>query len=64
MLLILDPDTPGAFIVSIDCRIASSSATQDDILAVVESTQAAQSTRSDTVNAERLMIYRTSNQSI
>lgn len=32
MLLILDPETPGAFIMSIDCRIASSSATQDDIL--------------------------------
>lgn len=43
MLLILDPDTPGAFITSIDCRIASSSATHDDILAVIESTKAANS---------------------
>ena len=43
MLLIFDADTPGAFIISIDCRIASSSATQDDMTGVVESTQAAKS---------------------
>lgn len=45
MLLILDADTPGAFIVSIDCRIASSSATQDDMTGIVESTQAVMSNR-------------------
>lgn len=37
MLFILDPETPGAFIASMDCKIASSSATHDDMLAKVRS---------------------------
>ena len=35
MLLILEPETPGAFIASIDCRKASSSATHDDMMVEV-----------------------------
>lgn len=32
MVLILDPETPGGLRLSIDCRIASSSATADDMM--------------------------------
>ena len=34
MLPTLDPETPGAFRLSMDCRYASSSATADDMVAV------------------------------
>lgn len=32
MLVTLDPETPGGLRLSMDCRIASSSATADDIV--------------------------------
>lgn len=32
MVLILDPETPGGLRLSIDCRIASNSATADDMM--------------------------------